>query len=452
MQSRPFAAPLRRPSWRSLALAFALALAMLVATQSRAEALLVRPSGYPAPVAAGTSAANIPLDGAQKRVAVRWVARATGTLAALHLRIQADGASCRLSSKTGYGAGNGGSWRVSTHPVLADGRPDESRTLSTTTMRPCEADVALADVRQGVVRIPHGIAVTRGVEYATVIRNTDPAPRSNYTSPNFLYTSTGLLGANARNERSSLAPDSYYGLDPRELVGYSIDGGATWSLPGGPYGLPGGRNFLPTYLQEYSSGAITGQPYYYTAASSTADRTMVFQNIRRQWIIRELGAFTKQAGTGTLTLTVDGTQRARVQVTGAGMLRAAIDPVTVEPGQIVRVTSSGLYIQNVVADTAWGRLMGLHLSTKPWYVQDQTNFSHAAPVYALPAYDTPVATTTATSPVRTAKRLVSRGGMGAVKQRRTVKRHSSKRRRGGTRRFGYKRSARHRHARHRARR
>jgi hypothetical protein len=355
-----------------------------------AAALLALPAAataLPAPVAAGTSAANVQLNGAQKWVAMRWVARSSGTLSALHMRIQADGSLCRLSGKTGYGGGDGGNWTVTTHPVLADGRPDMGRTLARQEFRPCGGPLEIVNVTQGIVRLRMGLGVVKGVEYATVIRNTDPLPADNYTSPNFLYSSTGLVGANARNERSASAPDAYYGLDPRELVGYSRDGGQTWSLPGGPYGLPGGRNFLPTYIQEYDGGRMTGQPYYYAPASNGSDRTMVFGGIKRDWTIRELGAFTAKSGTGTLTLTVDGTQRARATVTGPGMLRAPIAPVTVRPGQTVKVTARGLSIQNVVADTAWGRLMGLHLSTTPWKVENETNFTHAAPVYALPAYE-----------------------------------------------------------------
>ena len=356
----------------------ALAVGLIAAAPSAAPAL-------PAPVAAGSSAANIPLSGANKRVVMRWVARSTGTLRALHLRIQADGSTCRLSGRTGYGLGNGGSWRVTTHPVLADGRPDTSRTLSAYETRPCEADVSVVDVKQGVARIPMPMSVVKGGEYATIVRNTDPLPNLNYTSTNFLYTSTGVIGANGRNERSKVAPDTHYGLDPRELVGYTTDG-STWALPGGPYGAPGGRNFLPTYLQEFSDGRVMGQPYYYAAAASTADRTMVFGGITTEWTIKELGAFSLREGAGTLTLTVNGQERARVAVSGAGMLRAPIAPVTVQPGQTVKVTARGLSIQNIVADTAWGRLAGLHLSSKPWYVENEANFSHAAPVYALPAY------------------------------------------------------------------
>jgi hypothetical protein len=379
---------LRRGFRHAVLLALAAAICSLAIAEGGAAALPTDAPGLPAPVAAGESAANIPLNGAQKRILVRWVARSSGTLTALHVRIQADGSTCRNNGKSGYGLGTGGGWRVTTHPVLADGRPDQSTTLANQDLRPCDAPLSVVDVRQGVVRIPMRLPVERGAEYATVISNPDADPTRNYSSMNFLYTSSGILGANGRNERSALAPDAYYGLDPRELVGYSVDGGSTWSLPGGPYGrAAGGRSFLPTYLQEYADGQITGQPYYYASAASTAPRTMAFGNVRHPWVIRQLGAYTPRQGTGTLTLTVDGSVRASVPVSGVGMLRADISPVTVAPGQTVRVTAAGLAIQNVVADTAWGRLVGLHLASKPWSVEGERNFSQAAPVYALPAYD-----------------------------------------------------------------
>jgi hypothetical protein len=365
----------------------AAAIQLAGSSAARAADLLAPASdaGLPAPVAAGDSAANIALSGSSKWVLMRWVARETGTLNALHMRIQADGSACRQTGRGGYGGGNGGNWLVSTHPVLPGGRPDLNRTLSMQQLRPCSAPASAIDVRRGVVRLAMGLPVVRGQEYATAIRNTDRAPARNFTSANFLYTSTGVLGANGRNERSAEAPDAYYGLDPRELVGYSKDGGRSWALPGGPYGNPSGRSFLPTYVQEYADGRLGGQPYYYAAAPSAARRTMVFDNITRPWTIRALGAFSRRAGKGTLTLAVDGAVRAQVPVSGAGMLRSSILPTTVSPGATVTVTASGLPIQNVVADTAWGRLLGMNGSTALWRLQGEPNFSHAAPVYALPA-------------------------------------------------------------------
>jgi hypothetical protein len=342
-------------------------------------------AGLPAPIAAGNSAANIALNGASKWVVVRWVARESGTLAALHLRIQADGSSCRRGGRTGYGLGTGGSWRVTTHAVLPDGQPDLAHVLVRQDLRPCSDPASVVDVRQGVVRLGMRLPVVAGQEYATVIRNADPAPGRNYSSVNFLYSGGGIVGANGRNERSPAAQDSYYGLDPREIVGYSRDGGRSWSLPGGPYGRPGGRAFLPTYLQEYSDGTVDGQPYYYATAPSSARLTMVFGNVSRPWTIRALGAVIARAGSGTLTLTVDGAVRARALVSGTGVVRASIPPTVVLPRQTVKVTASGLTIQDVAADTVWARLAGMNLPSAPWRVQGDPNVSHAAPVYPLPA-------------------------------------------------------------------
>jgi hypothetical protein len=338
--------------------------------------------GLPAPVAAGDSAANIQLSGREKWVMVRWVARRTGTLRALHLRLQADGSSCRRSGKQGYGRGDGGGWLATTHPVLPTGRPAMPVVHAARSLRACSSP--LVDAREGVARLPMNLDVVAGAEYATVVRNTDRRPARNFTSLNFLYAKAGLVGANARNERSSAAPDAFYGLDPRELVGYSVDGGRTWALPGGPYGRPAGRNFLPTYVQEYSDGQLAGQPYYYTREPDTRGRTMVFGGLVRPWTIRSLGAFSLGAR-GTLTLAVDGRVRARARMRGAGMLRAPIVPVVALPGQTVTVTATGLALRNVVADTAWGRLVGMHLTSAPWRVRDERNFTAAAPIYPLPA-------------------------------------------------------------------
>jgi hypothetical protein len=366
---------------RSALVACVVAAAMPATSMAAASAELAGP----APIAAGTSAANIGLNGSGRWVVVRWVARRTGTLSALHLRVQADGSSCRRSGRTGYGLGNGGTWHATTHRVLLDGSPDLTQALATQDLRPCRDPAPLVDARQGVVRLPMGLAVSAGQEYATVVRNTDPTPTRNWTSVNFLFTVTGIVGANGRNTRSPQTTDAFYGLDPRELVGFSRDGGRTWALPGAPYGEPSGRNFLPTYVQEYADGRVAGQPYYYTTPATAAPQTMVFQNVSREWTIRGLGAYSSGGGTGTLTLVVDGVVRQRVPVSGSGMLRASIIPTVVMPGQTVAVTSTGLRIQDVVADTAWGRLMGMHLPTAPWRLQGERNFSRAAPVYALPA-------------------------------------------------------------------
>lgn len=348
-------------------------------------------AGLRAPFAAGDRAGNMTLSGSDAWVLVRWVARLTGDLAALHLRLQADGSDCRHSGKTGYGRGSGGAWLVTTHRVRPDGRPDIGPALTRYELRPCATRLAVADPRQGVVRVPMALRVREGEELATVIRNTDPMPSENFTSVNFLYSDHGVLGANGRNERSATAGDAFYGLDPRELVGYSDDGGRTWALPGGQYGRPSKRNFLPAYIQEYADGRVTGQPYYYARPPSRADRTMAFAPLPRRWVIRGLGAYTPRRSAGALVLRVDGHERAHAKVSGLGMLRVGIDPVTVDPGQRVSVSATGLTLADLAADTTWGRLLGMHTPSSPWRIEGESNFSQAAPIYPLPRPAVPVA-------------------------------------------------------------
>lgn len=204
-----------------------------------------------APHAGGDSAANISVNTAGERVMARWVAARTGTISTLYLRVKVENtAGCIFGGRTGYAAGTSGAFRATTYRVLPDGRPDTAAVLGQTQFNPCQRQSGES------VDIPLNIAVTKGQELATVVQNADGAPATNWFSTNHLYTEAGVLGANGRNERDPNATDAHYGLDPREIVGYSTDGGATWSLPGGPYGAPGGKSFIASYIQRYSDGAV----------------------------------------------------------------------------------------------------------------------------------------------------------------------------------------------------
>src|SRR5581483_1121080 len=257
----------------------------------------------PAPLAGGDGAANVVLDSAEKLLLVRFVPRRSGAVEGMALQAKLDGTACVQSTRTGYAAGSGGVLRASVYPVRADGTPDTATLLARDDFSPCSRYTA------GVIRLSLGFAVTARQEYALVIQNADPDPADNYFSLNFLYVKSGLQGANGRNERSAGAFDAYYGLDPRELVGYSSDGGSSWRLPGGPYGPNGGAAFLPTYELDYASGAVGGQPYYYSSEVG-GTFTMVFPNVPVRWTIEQLGAVASTSGSATVTLAVDGVDRA----------------------------------------------------------------------------------------------------------------------------------------------
>ena len=322
--------------------------------------------------AAGDSAANIPLSSERQRVLLRWVARRSGRLKALHLQVKVEG--------RGYAAGSGGLLRATTHPVLPDGRPNLRTVLAADRFSPRGRESG------GAVAVRLGIYVRAGQEFATVIRNDAPSPSSDFFSANFLYAKAGVLGTNGRNERHSAATDRYYGLDARELVGYSRDGGDTWLLPGGPYGPHGGKAFVPTYVQQFATGPSDGQFYYYSHPVHGSVR-MVYPNAPRT-TITHLAAYTSDPGSATVVLAVNGTRRRAVRMSGEGFLLRPITPVNVPAGATVTLTTmagpGGLALSQGFADSKWVHLVGLG-RRHTWYLESSPDT--AVPLFPLPAWN-----------------------------------------------------------------
>jgi hypothetical protein len=306
------------------------------------------------PFAVGDSAGNIPLQNDRVRVMIRWVPTRSGVVRRLHLRVKLDGSGCERGERGGYADGDGGILEATTYRVGRGGLP-AGRALHSVRGRPC--DIA----RSSTIALPLGIGVRRGAEYATVVRNVHGSADSNYFSLNFLYARGGLVGANGRNERRAGAGDAYYGLDPREIVGFSWNG-REWKLPGGPYGRNDGRAFVPSYLLEWRDGGFTGQAYYYSGPVY-GDVSMSYRTGSRPWRIRQIGAYTSEPGSAQVTLFVDGTRRASAVLSGDGHVRARIGPVVAPAGSVVRVVTrsggGGLALREMAADSLWSEYLGL---------------------------------------------------------------------------------------------
>jgi hypothetical protein len=326
-----------------------------------------------APYAAGDSAGNIPLNYADKLVVTRWVAPWDGVVKSMLLRAKVEGSrTCPMYGNLPYAGGDTGRWLVTIDPVLADGAPDLTRSLAVDTFNPCRR-------QQGEsVSVRLGLAVHRGEELATVVRNIDPDPQRNWASEDFLYSAQGVAGANGRNELTAHASNALDGLDPRELVGVSWDGGRSWQLPARRH------HWLPTYVLEYADGPATGQAYY-TAAPLHGLVTMVYPHIRSAWTIAGLGAYSTQQGSSEVVLSVNGIHRATVRLSGAGLLRATIPEVRAPAGSTVTVAATagpgGLDLRALYGDAVWAAAMGFGTNYR-YYLQSDPQ--RAAPVYPLP--------------------------------------------------------------------
>jgi hypothetical protein len=334
-----------------------------------------------APFGVGDSAGNIRLN-SSGQVAIRWVTRRSGTISRLWVKTKT--VTHGGAADSSYFAGTTGLWQVNTYTTTTSGKPDTNHLLASERFVPSvrmQADsTPMGNPTGEAIGLKLNLAVTRGTEYITVFQNVDTNPSVNYASLNFLYSVSGLQGAQSRNERDPAAPDALYGLDPRELVGGTYNG--TWYLPGNNYGAF--AKFLPTYVQQYSDGVTTGQPYY-TGASLAAGAF-----VQQRYVVSGgrsivgVGAYLTAADGFTATISVNGTSRGSVPLSGKAdqfVSAALAQPLEVAAGTVVDITATPRAagsLKSLYADSVFAQLMGLGAS----YTWSFT----ATPVRTVPLY------------------------------------------------------------------
>ena len=166
-----------------------------------------------------------------------------------------------------YGHGNGGRLRARLVPMKADGTPDLSTVLGEETFYPVErykqtkAEFHIGD-RAGMLYARFGgVRLSAGTPYWVVYQNVDPNPRMNYVSFNSPVVKASESGPNGRNTIDPNAPGAIMGLDPREVVAWSLDTGASW-LWGREVGI-WGDEFIPgDYAGSLTSDDGTRLPWY----------------------------------------------------------------------------------------------------------------------------------------------------------------------------------------------
>src|SRR5215210_1922322 len=257
-----------------------------------------------------------------------------------------------------YGHGNGGILRARLVPIKADGTPDLAKVLGEETFRPVErykqtkAEFAIGD-RAGMVyaRFGSGVALQSGTPYWLIYQNLDPDPKMNYVSFNSPVVKDSESGPNGRNTLDPAAPGAIMGLDPREVVSWSWDSGATWHFGrevggGGPW-IPGdyvgsttsdNGTRLPWYAwQETDSAKIrSNQPCMsYPDSSTPGAYTVRVKSSPRRVVLTEGGGYAP-VGSEIGVVTVRNTRTGatgRTAWLGTGIERGTLDrPVTIEAG------------------------------------------------------------------------------------------------------------------------
>jgi hypothetical protein len=198
-----------------------------------------------------------------------------------------------------------------------------------------------------------GARVRADVPYFVTYQNVDPSPRTNFVSLNSPVTSEAAAGPNGRNTLDPDAGGAIAGLDPREAVAWSTDGGLSWgwgrqvgagSIPGDYSGSGDDGVRLPWYAwQEVGDGPLrSNQPYY--AYSARGSYTLRVRSAPVATTLTEAGGYAP-AGSSAGVVTVRNLRTGAVGRTrplGGGLVKGALTPaVEVAAGDTYEISNSG---------------------------------------------------------------------------------------------------------------
>jgi hypothetical protein len=371
--------------------------------------------------------------------AMRFVVDRDTTMYRFFSQMKAKGASwdehtgtkCTTYGAGCYGAGDGGLIEARLVTVKPDGTPDLANVLARETVDPqkryfeTKAAYGISTISLFWYFNMGGVGLKANTPYVMVYRNVHGDPAHNFSSANSPTVKASEAGPNAGNNLDPNAPGAIAGLDPREAVAWSTDGGGTWSWGrqvGPYYGSTttddGVR--LPHYAWQASptSKPETNQPYsaYW---STCAPCTLTATSVPRATTLTEAGGYApvgKSVGVVTVKNLRTG-ETGRTASLGSGIARGRLDnPVDVAVGDAYQITHTGT-VYRAEADNYVVRTLTVGSGAFPFTT---TGFgSDRAELFALPhPYFKASATTTPPAPAPTditaPDTSISAGPTGAV--------------------------------------
>jgi hypothetical protein len=304
------------------------------------------------------------------------------------------------AGRPNYSHGTGGRIRARLVPTKADGTPDLANVLAQDEFNPVKR---YRETKQ-MFNIPAssrtvlvhsnfgGRVLNAGVPYFVVYQNVDPNPRFNYVSLNSPVVKESVAGPNGRNTLDPNATGAIAGLDPREAVAWTLDGGSSWGwgqqVGRGP--IPGDYTMsddnavkLPWYAWQEAPGAAlkANQPYF--AYSQRGSYTLLVKNSPRAVNLTQAGGYAP-IGASVGVVTVKNLRSGEVGRTGAlgtGIARGVLDnAVEVRAGDSYQISNSDTVMK--AEGDQYLLSMGLIGSSQPY--ETVGNAYDRAELFALP--------------------------------------------------------------------
>lgn len=303
------------------------------------------------------------------RYALRFVLDADATLHRFFIGFRAAGAGGVFTDQGvehGYGAGTAGIVRAELVPALPDGTPDLDNAVERAPDVPAaeryaqtRSDYAISG-RTGMIYVDFGgVPLRGGVPYFVVVSNADDAPAENFFSINSPVLKASEAGPNGTNTLDAGAGGAIAGLDPREAVAWSTDGGESWV-----WGMHVGRGYyqgspttddgarIPWYGWTEAPGpdapARSNQPYMNYDETCTGC-TLTLTGAPRGAILTHAGGYAPvghEVGVVTVRNLRTGVS-AHTAALGSGIVRGRLDrPVCIGRGDSFTISTTGTVFRN----------------------------------------------------------------------------------------------------------
>jgi hypothetical protein len=258
-------------------------------------------------------------------------------------------------AKVGYAHGDGGVILARLVGMKEDGTPDLSSVIAEEEFNPVDRYNEIKSAykisgKSGMLYANFGGAsLEANAPYFVVYTNNAVKPEFNYVSFNSPVTNASVAGPNGTNTLNPDAAGAIAGLDPREAVAWSLNGGTSWgwghkvgegALFGDYTGSGDSDVKLPWYGWQTSSLAAleSNQPYY--AYTEAGEYTLSVTNGPRAATVTEAGGYAPEGSTvGAVTVTAKAGS-AKTGVLGSGLQKGVLSaPVQISPGETFTISN-----------------------------------------------------------------------------------------------------------------
>lgn len=258
-------------------------------------------------------------------------------------------------AKVGYAHGDGGVILARLVGMKEDGTPDLSSVIAEEEFNPVDRYNEIKSTykisgKSGMLYVNFGGAsLEANTPYFVVYTNNAAKPEFNYVSFNSPVTNASVAGPNGANTLNSDAAGAIAGLDPREAVAWSLNGGTSWGwghkvgegpLFGDYTGSGDSDVRLPWYGWQTSSLAAleSNQPYY--AYTEAGEYTLSVTNGPRAATVTEAGGYAPEGFTvGAVTVAAKAGS-AKTGVLGSGLQQGTLSaPVQIAPGETFTISN-----------------------------------------------------------------------------------------------------------------